>query len=53
LDADHLRSAYCGTEWRSIFTTAADRRDRRLVPVCIEKFSQEELGLLAGVSCSL
>ena len=46
LSPAYLRSTYCGTEWRNIFTTDMDGRDRRLVPVCIEKCSEKELGLL-------
>jgi hypothetical protein len=42
----YLRSAYCQAEWRNIFTTDVDGRDRRLVPVCIEKCPTKELGFL-------
>ena len=46
LSPAYLRSAYCQAEWRNIFTNDVDGRDRRLVPVCIEKCSAKELGLL-------
>jgi hypothetical protein len=46
LSPAYLRSAYCQAEWRNIFTTDVDGRDRRLVPVCIEKCPAKDLGLL-------
>ena len=46
LSPAYLRSAYCQAEWRNIFTTDIDGRDRRLVPVCIEKCPAKDLGLL-------